>query len=184
MKTDGSNRSKVVEEPIETLKGVSPDKDWAVVMKPVNEMPSTAVFALPLRGGPARLVCPGECLAEWSPDGTRFYVQPLLQDTRGKTVVLAVPAGQSLPELPSSGIRSAADAAALAEARWSICRGLGPHTGRAPLRPAQPTPTPTRELLPIGISSRFACRNRSDTSRRVHLAIGGHAQLPTLAGKG
>jgi hypothetical protein len=53
-------------------------------------------------------------MAKWSPDGARFYVEELLQGTEsGMTVALAVLKGKSLPDLPTSGIRSAKDSAAL-----------------------------------------------------------------------
>jgi Tol biopolymer transport system component len=78
------------------------------------EVPSTAIVAVSLKDGSTRRVCAAQCLAQWSPDGTRFYVAPLLQGQQsGKTVVIPVPAGGGLPELPPAGVRSAADAPAL-----------------------------------------------------------------------
>ena len=50
-------------------------------------------------------------MARWSPDGTRFYVEPFLQGHQGAKAI-AVPAshGTTLPDLPVFGLRSAADA--------------------------------------------------------------------------
>jgi hypothetical protein len=73
------------------------------------------VFAVPVQGGSLRRICPAACMAKWSSDGTRFYVQQFLQGVRGdNAVVLAVPRRKALPDLPVQGIRSEDDSAALA----------------------------------------------------------------------
>lgn len=114
MKLDGSARSKLLETPIIGFKGISPDRQWALAMVPVDETPSTAVVAISLKDRSIKRVCPAQCLAQWSPDGRRFYVAPLLQGQQsGKTVVMPLGDGGSLPELPPLGVRSAADAPAL-----------------------------------------------------------------------
>jgi WD40 repeat protein len=114
MNSDGSERAKVVAGPIIGLKGVSPDGRWAVAILAVNEVLSTAVFAVPLQGGAARRICPANCLVKWSPDGGRFYVKPLLQGTTsGMAVAVPVTRGASIPDLPTTGIRSADDASLL-----------------------------------------------------------------------
>jgi len=114
LKPGGSPPSKLLKGSIIELKGVSPDKTTAVVMIPVDEVLTTAVVALSLRDGSITRVCPAQCMAQWSPDGARFYVEPLLQGTEsGKAVVIDVPKGGTLPDLPASGVRSATDAAAL-----------------------------------------------------------------------
>jgi hypothetical protein len=83
-------------------------------MVPVAEVLSTAVVALSLQDGSTKRICPGECMAKWSPDGARFYVEPFLQGAdSGKAVVIPVPNGAPMPELPASGVRSASDAALL-----------------------------------------------------------------------
>jgi len=112
MKPDGSARARVRTEPIVDFKGMSPDRHLAVVMVPVDEVPSTAVLAVPLDGGAATRVCPAQCMARWSPDGRHLYVQPLLQGTEaGQTAAIPVAAGVTLPPLPPGGVRMAADAA-------------------------------------------------------------------------
>jgi DNA-binding winged helix-turn-helix (wHTH) protein/Tol biopolymer transport system component len=114
MRKDGSGRTKVMPGPIINLMGASPDGKWAVAAMPVNEVPSSAIFAVPIEGGAVKKICPAICMAKWSPDGTRFYVEPLLQGARtGMTAVIPVPTGKSLPALPMSGIRTAQDSAAL-----------------------------------------------------------------------
>jgi len=114
LKLGESQPTKILRSPIIGLKGVSPDRTDAVVMVPVAEVLSTAVVALSLQDGSTKRICPGECMAKWSPDGTRFYVEPFLQGTdSGKAIVIPVPNGAPIPELPASGVRSASDAALL-----------------------------------------------------------------------
>jgi len=114
MKLDGSSRSKLLPGAIIEFKGMSPDRQWALAMVPVDEVPSTAVVAISVRNGSVKRVCPAQCLAQWSPDGTRFYVAPLLQGRQsGMAVVVPTDESSSMPQLPSSGVRSAADASAL-----------------------------------------------------------------------
>jgi hypothetical protein len=95
---------------------MSPDRQWAVVMVAVDGLPSTSVVAVPVRGDRAQVpICPAECMAAWSPDGRRFYVEPLLQsDTPGMGLAIPVPAGLSLPPLPPRGVAPANDAAIVA----------------------------------------------------------------------
>jgi hypothetical protein len=114
MKTDGSGRAKVMSSPIINLTGTSPDGRWAVATVPVNELPSSAMVAVPIQGGLIRRICPAVCMAKWSPDGRRFYVEPLLQGLgSGMAIAIHVPKGSSLPNLPAAGIRSARDSGSL-----------------------------------------------------------------------
>lgn len=114
MKRDGSRRAKVVQTSILALNGVSPDGRWAIAAVPVSGTPASGEVAIPVQGGPAKTICPAACMAKWSPDGTRFYVEDFLQGTRsGMTVVMPVAGEKALPDLPTSGIRSAADASAV-----------------------------------------------------------------------
>ena len=114
LKPGESQPTKILRSPIIGLKGVSPERTDAVVMVPVAEVLSTAVVALSLQDGSTKRICPGECMAKWSPDGARFYVEPFLQGAdSGKAVVIPVADGAPLPELPASGVRSASDAALL-----------------------------------------------------------------------
>lgn len=101
--------------PIINFDGMSPDGRWAVAMVPVHELPTTAVVAIPVaQNVPARRICPAQCMAKWSSDGARFYVEELLESDRsGAAVVLPVPKGKSLPDLPDQGIHNEKDSAGL-----------------------------------------------------------------------
>jgi DNA-binding winged helix-turn-helix (wHTH) protein/Tol biopolymer transport system component len=115
MKRDGSARSKLPPGPITEFQGMSPDRQWAIAMVSVDEVPTTAVVAISMRDGRVKRICPANCLARWSPDGTRFYVAPLLQGRQsGMAVVVPVAHGGSMPELRPSGVRTAADSTGLA----------------------------------------------------------------------
>jgi Tol biopolymer transport system component/DNA-binding winged helix-turn-helix (wHTH) protein len=114
MKLDGSQRRQVLDDPILNIKGVSADRKLVVVMMPVNEVPTSAVFAVSVRDGSMTRICPANCLAEWSPDGSRFYVEPFLQGAdAGKALEIPVDRAESMPHLPSYGVRTVADAAAI-----------------------------------------------------------------------
>jgi DNA-binding winged helix-turn-helix (wHTH) protein/Tol biopolymer transport system component len=112
MKIDGSGRRKLIPGSIMALRGMSPDREWAVTMIPVDEVSkNAAVVAVPVRGGTARQICPAFCMARWTPDGRRFYVGPIHDEERGAAVMIPVPDGASLPWLPPSGIESVEDSA-------------------------------------------------------------------------
>jgi hypothetical protein len=133
---DGSSRSKVVPYPIGNVCAISPDRQWIAVgtTPPGSQHRSStgSVMAVPTTGGDARLICPGACPVQWAPDGKFFYVGvvPRSLSSPGKTVAIPVPPGQTLPELPASGIRALEDAKAFPGARvldgWDISPGLDP----------------------------------------------------------
>jgi serine/threonine protein kinase len=111
MNADGSNRRKVTPTPITEIRGMSADRRVAVAMTPlVTETPATAVLAVPLYGGPVRRVCPVSCMVKWSPDGARMYVRLLPRAGSRNTIVIPVPDGESMAELPASGVQSEEDA--------------------------------------------------------------------------
>ena len=110
VKLDGSMPVKAMRDPILHFKGMSPDGRWAVVQVPVDEVPTTAVVAVSLTDGAVKRICPAECMVRWSPDGLRFYVEPFLQGQEGgKAIAIPVPKESTVPDMPASGLRSAAD---------------------------------------------------------------------------
>jgi len=90
-----------------------------------------AIRAIPIEGGSSRRIC-SWCSVDWAPDGKFFYigVAPNSQTTRSKTLAIPVPAGETLPKLPSSGIRGPEDAKAIPGTRlldgWFIAPGPEP----------------------------------------------------------
>ncbi len=122
MKEDGTDRQKVVENPILLLGAVSPDGQWILGVVPsASEEEPLKVVAIPGSGGSFRQICHA-CEAEWSADGNNFVVAaigPTLM-TKGKTYVIPLRKGQSFPAIPPSGFNSQKDVA-----RFSGVRVLG-----------------------------------------------------------
>jgi Tol biopolymer transport system component len=116
---DGAPPVKARDTPVLGVKGTSPDKQWVVVVVPVDGVPTSAVIAQSFAPSSDVRICPAECMAAWSPDGSRFYVEPLLQGGEASGTVIEVPvtSGGALPLLPPSGISSAADVPLIAGAR-------------------------------------------------------------------
>jgi Tol biopolymer transport system component len=106
--SDGAPAAPVMTERILNVSNVSPDGRMALVMMNVGGVLSSAIVGIPLRGGPKVRICPATCMAKWSPDGASFYVAPLLQGLEsGLAIVMPVPKGRTLPDLPPDGILSA-----------------------------------------------------------------------------
>jgi hypothetical protein len=95
---------------------VSPDGEWVIMAGPdQNETYNT--IAVPIRGGAVRRICVGDCTPRWSFDSKFFYVSGL---------VIPVPAGRSLPELPAAGIDEAGSAPGLPGVRKIEHRLISP----------------------------------------------------------
>jgi serine/threonine protein kinase/Tol biopolymer transport system component len=108
---DGSGRERATTVPILEKFGVSPDGEWAIVIAlGVGEDTQPATLAVPMRGGDPRKLCSELCRAVWSSDGRFLYVNSAVSAS-GKTLVIPM-AGNSLPDLPSSGIDPATGEAA------------------------------------------------------------------------
>ena len=104
---DGANDSKALPYPIEEFQGSSPSGRWVTVAVPnpeSKELPS--IMLVPLDGGTPRRICTTFCIPRWSPDG-RFLVVPVEDSSRsssGRSLVIPVGAGETLPDLPPGGI--------------------------------------------------------------------------------
>jgi len=129
MRKDGSNRVKVFPEPIANLYSISPDRRWIVLGRLLPDSSARPLIAVPIEGGDARTICENPCDAAWAPDGRSLYVaiEPSSRESRGKTIVIPVPAGEILPRLPIAGIRSLDEGMVLPGARvvdgWNITPG-------------------------------------------------------------
>jgi serine/threonine protein kinase len=97
IRTDGTGLERIVEH-IEDKFGVSPDGAWAVVS--VGK-----TFAVSLKNGARKPICPSLCRSRWSPDGAYLFVTSDFDPTSvGNTLVLPVPRGQGIPDLPPAGL--------------------------------------------------------------------------------
>jgi DNA-binding winged helix-turn-helix (wHTH) protein/Tol biopolymer transport system component len=132
MKKNGPGWSKVVSYEVGACSIMSPDRRWIVVGIPLPDRSTGMTVAIPIGGGAPQPICAGYCPVAWSSDGKFLYVG-LVQSSRtspGKTLVIPVPLGKTLPKLPDSGIRVPGDGIALPDARvidgWQISPGPSP----------------------------------------------------------
>jgi serine/threonine protein kinase/Tol biopolymer transport system component len=118
---DGSGNERLLAPPIVAKAAVSPDFEWVIINRgrgnatrgSVGERAETV--AISLRGGSPRTLCAFNCLpgAMWSRDTRVLFITA----GRGRAVQLPLPSGRLLPDLPSSGIASPADAVNVPGAR-------------------------------------------------------------------
>jgi eukaryotic-like serine/threonine-protein kinase len=132
---DGSSRSKVADFPIGTFQSASPDRRWLIAITPSFERQQSGVsMAVGTRRGDRRAVCSFVCPSAWSPDGEYLYLtmEHRSRTSAGQAVALPVRPETGLPDLPEGGIRSMADALAIAGsqrlAQDEIVPGLDPST--------------------------------------------------------
>jgi hypothetical protein len=99
---------------------------------PLLDRSTAATMAIPASGGAPRRICEDYCAVAWAPDGRFLYVD-VERSSRtgpGKTLVIPIPAGETLPKLPDSGIRGLDDGRELPGVRvieaWGISPGQDP----------------------------------------------------------
>jgi serine/threonine protein kinase len=121
IKKDGKERERITTAPVLEKFGVSPDGEFVIILSPgAGEDAVPAMLAVPIHGGAPKKICVPDCSSGWSSDGRFFYVARVAKESAnspGKTLAIPVPAGKSLPDLPSSGIDLSAN-------------GLAPRTTR------------------------------------------------------
>jgi DNA-binding winged helix-turn-helix (wHTH) protein/Tol biopolymer transport system component len=151
MNPDGSARSKVVPYPINTIQSISPGRRWVMSRVPVLDGTGVVSTAIPVDGGPPRVICADFCVPAWSSTG-KFLVVPVEAPSRtdpGRSLAIPLGYGETLPELPHSGIEPLAKAAVVPGAQ-SIARGeLVP--GKDPAHFAYVNTTVHRNLYRISL---------------------------------
>jgi serine/threonine protein kinase len=127
---DGSGRERITSTPVALMGSVSPDGEWVTAVVPVaGEEKALAeavvvpmeTVAVAVHGGAVTKICGSNCGGIWSADGKFLYVT-----FAENTFAIPVPAGQSVPNLPASGIASAHEAMALTGTRQIACGDLFP----------------------------------------------------------
>ena len=111
MNQDGSGRSRVVPYPISFVQGISPGRRWVMAVAPLPDGTSVRPMAIPIEGGPPRIMCDGPCSPTWSSNG-KFLFIPVEESSRtstGRNLAIPVGPGESLPKFPPRGIRPFAD---------------------------------------------------------------------------
>jgi serine/threonine protein kinase len=134
---DGSGRQRITTAAILEKAGISPDGEWVIAYSPgpgADGFTGVGMLAVPVHGGAPRNICAPPCAAGWSSNGKFFYVtlDRNAAASPGRTLAIPVPDGQSLPELPASGIDRAANEATVPNARMieyaSLSTGPDPST--------------------------------------------------------
>ncbi|GAC1693744.1 MAG: hypothetical protein NVS9B5_36450 [Terriglobales bacterium] len=100
---DESTPQKVSSQAVDDFKGISPSGNWWL-------SGFNPVLVLPGNGGPPVRLC-NFCAAGWSNDGKVLYVRfrEMGEAGGGRTVAIGSAAGQEVPKLPRSGLKSVHD---------------------------------------------------------------------------
>jgi len=111
MNDDGTQRERVLPDPIIYLRAVSPDERFVAVRRATKEEDSpTAIEILPLAGGSAVRICAGWCGVDWTRDGRNLYFsRPTMKgSSQWRTYVIPLNHGK-LPAFPAKGVQSDKD---------------------------------------------------------------------------
>ena len=125
VRVDGTALRRAADYHIASTRGVSRDAKWLVVYARPSERESGVTLALPLRGGPPVQIWGTGTNIQWSLDGRRMYLSVpagYYSGQSGKTYVLPVPLGRTLPDIPAGGFQS--------ERTLLSCRGSRSSTAR------------------------------------------------------
>lgn len=108
MNGDGSQRVKILPDPMLELTAVSPDGRWIIIGQPRGQTPTAQVVAYPVDGGAPLSVCAVYCGSRWIADGKTLTIT--LDTMAGtRTLVAPVPPARGLPLLPPEGVGTLAD---------------------------------------------------------------------------
>ena len=117
IREDGTGMQKLTPIEISQIHGVSPDGEFVVAWSRVDGQsgPTTQVF--PISGAPPRPLLDGLCFLRWQPDRRFLYLSVSTgMNTAlgsGRTYVIPLPPGKSLPNVPPGGFRSETELAAI-----------------------------------------------------------------------
>jgi DNA-binding winged helix-turn-helix (wHTH) protein/Tol biopolymer transport system component len=118
MNQDGSGRSKVVPYPIIFIEGISPRRRWvmAATAAPGKGVESRAI---PVGGGPSRLVCDCTFGPKWSSNGKFLFIpfEAASRTTTGRSLAIPIGPEESLSNFPPGGIRPSADTSVIPGSR-------------------------------------------------------------------
>jgi WD40 repeat protein len=112
VREDGSGLRRAVPEPAEIF-GMSPDGQLLIAW-----LPGVGIFAYPLDGGSSLRLWVGPFRLRWSADGQALFVSvPSTGNTlygSGRTYLIPLNKGRTLPDIPPGGFQSEADMARIA----------------------------------------------------------------------
>ena len=123
VRPDGTGLRKAIEQPTLLLTGISPDGRWVLAWSPAPG--GVALQAFPLGGGPPIRIA--GTIGGWyfSADGRAISMWggPVGE---GRSYIIPVPPGHSLPKIPAAGFRSEQELASLPGARRIEAQGVVP----------------------------------------------------------
>ena len=109
VREDGTGLTKLIDQPVNRVYGVSPDKQWFVVSQ-------DRTFIYSASGGPP-VHLPDDIVLNWSADGKRLYLEcgrvGMSVRAVGATYVIPLSPGEMLPRIIREGLRSEEDLAKL-----------------------------------------------------------------------
>jgi eukaryotic-like serine/threonine-protein kinase len=107
-KQDGTERRKIVPDPVLDVYSISPDGRWVVVpAKGMDNEHEAVLTAYPLDGGPSIPLCNSYCTGDWDISGKFFYLS-FNATGNGGTYMLPVTA-RGIPNLPPGGVTTGDD---------------------------------------------------------------------------
>ncbi len=107
MNPDGSGRFKVAPYSIGDFQGVSPGRRWVMAIALFPDGNRVAVMAIPVGGGPPRIVCASYCVPTWSPSGNWLFisVEASTRTSPGRSLAIPAGPGETLPPFPLEAFR-------------------------------------------------------------------------------
>ncbi len=109
MKSDGTDRRKIIPERIIAITAVSPDGRWVVAGTPnSDEEHPTSMKAFPVDGGASVPLCVDYCTFDWDASGRYVYLS-MLPAGGGGSYALPVMRDLGLPKLPTAGFTRGQD---------------------------------------------------------------------------
>jgi Tol biopolymer transport system component len=130
VRIDGSRHERVIDSPVLNKFSVSPDGAWAAVfMAAPGQEAGTQMAVVPLSGGEPHKMCAYSCAPRWSPDGKLMYISTVPSgSTSGSTLVIPIPNGRDVPDLPAAGITSRTPTLPNAQVIPNVIQSPGPNT--------------------------------------------------------
>lgn len=114
VRKDGSRRERIGSHVILGKFRTSPDGEWVLANVVLGaDGGSAQTVAIATRSGVSVPICARDCQSAWSSDGRWFRVTHGVNQTdeagisdspRSRTLLIPVPAGRSLPDLPAGGL--------------------------------------------------------------------------------
>jgi eukaryotic-like serine/threonine-protein kinase len=125
MKSDGTDRRKIIPERILDLQDMSPDGRWVIASSPdSNEEHMSSYKAFAIDGSTSVQLCILYCAINWDSSGKFVYL--FFPQLREGSYVLPVTHDLGLPKTPPSGIANVGDLANAKTVPWHVESAVNP----------------------------------------------------------